>query len=40
MGQANNLPNAKPLGWNKPMAVKSELNAALVEIARRAQKHA
>jgi hypothetical protein len=33
------LPIAKPLGWNKPIAIKTELNAALVEIARKAMKN-
>lgn len=31
------LPIYKPLGWNKPIAIKSELNAAQVEIARRSR---
>jgi hypothetical protein len=33
----NKLPIYKPIGWNKPICIKAELNAALIEIARRAQ---
>jgi hypothetical protein len=36
----DNLPVAKPIGWNRPIAIKAELNAALIEIARRAQRRA
>ena len=32
------LPIYKPIGWKKPIAIKAELDAALVEIARRAQR--
>lgn len=31
------LPVFRPLGWNKPIAIKSELNAALIEIANHAK---
>ncbi|PSO29840.1 hypothetical protein [Bradyrhizobium sp. MOS002] len=34
----HDLPVYKPTGWNKPIAIKAELDAALLEIARHAQR--